>query len=36
MTITHDDTATTEVAAQQGVEVTDLFNITIEDLKTGL
>lgn len=35
MTITHDDTATTEVAAQQGVEVTDLFNITIEDLKTG-
>ncbi len=33
--VTHDDGATTEVAARQGVEVTDLFNITIEDLKTG-
>ncbi len=36
VTVSHDDTATVEVAAQQGLGVTDLFNITIEDLETGL
>jgi phage tail sheath protein FI len=36
VTVSHNDTATVEVAAQQGLGVTDLFNITIEDLKTGL
>ena len=35
VTITHDDSATTEIADRQGVAVTDLFNITVEDLKTG-
>jgi phage tail sheath protein FI len=36
VTVAHNDAATVEVAAQQGLAVTDLFNITIEDLKTGL
>lgn len=35
VTVSHDDSATIEVAAQQGLLVTDLFNVTIEDLKTG-
>jgi hypothetical protein len=35
VTVSHDDSATIEVAAQQGLAVTDLFNMTIEDLKTG-
>ena len=35
VTIAHNDSATVEVAAQQGLAVTDLFNVTIEDLNTG-
>lgn len=35
VTVSHDDSATIEVAAQQGLAVTDLFNFTIEDLETG-
>lgn len=35
VTISHDDTATAEIAAQQGLAITDLFNMVVEDLKTG-
>ncbi len=35
VTVSHDDGATVDVAAQQGLNVTDLFNLAIEDLKTG-
>jgi Bacteriophage tail sheath protein len=35
VTVSHDDVATVDVAAQQGLTVTDLFNIIIEDLQTG-
>lgn len=35
VTVSYEDSATIDVAAQQGLEVTDLFNISIEDLKTG-
>lgn len=31
--ISHDDTVTTEIATRFGVTVTDLFNITVKDLK---
>ena len=33
--VSHDDAATVEVAAQQGLLVSNLFNIKIEDVKTG-
>ncbi|MCF6218067.1 MAG: phage tail sheath subtilisin-like domain-containing protein [Gammaproteobacteria bacterium] len=35
VTVSYDDAATADVAAQQGLSVTDLFNLTVEDLSTG-
>ncbi|VAW89519.1 Phage tail sheath protein FI [hydrothermal vent metagenome] len=35
VTVSHDDAATVDVAAQQGLNVADLFNLTVEDLGTG-
>jgi phage tail sheath protein FI len=34
-TISHNDTATKEIATKFDVAVTDLFNVTVKDLKTG-
>jgi len=35
VTVSHDDAAIANIAAQQGLAVTDLFNITVKDLKAG-
>ena len=34
VTVSHNDAATVDVAARQGLAVTDLFNVTIKDLET--
>jgi len=36
VTVSHDDATTANIAVQQGLAVTDLFNISVKDLKAGI